>query len=112
MMLQVEQTLDAKLLEVVVHHLVIEHDALRLRFRRTPQGWQQVCAGPDIGGIFQHVILSQLSRSEQLERIEAITYEAQAGLNLETGPLMRAVYFDGAEGVNRLLIGLYPSSGG
>jgi len=103
-MLEVERTLDAKLLETAVHQLVIEHDSLRLRFHRTPRDWQQVCVGPDVGGIFQHVILSQLSSREQSERIETITREAETGLNLETGPLMRAVYFDGAEGVNRLLI--------
>jgi amino acid adenylation domain-containing protein/non-ribosomal peptide synthase protein (TIGR01720 family) len=104
MMLEVKQTLNAKLLEAAVHHLVIEHDALRLRFHRTPQGWQQVCVGPDVNGIFQHVILPQLSSREQAARIEAISREAQASLNLEAGPLMRAVYFDSGKGANRILI--------
>jgi amino acid adenylation domain-containing protein/non-ribosomal peptide synthase protein (TIGR01720 family) len=104
MMLEVKRKLNAKLLAMAVHHLVIEHDALRLRFHRTPQGWQQVCVGPDVGGISQYVDLSQLSPREQSDRINAITREAQTGLNLENGPLMRAVYFDGAEGMNRLLI--------
>jgi len=104
MMLEVKQTLDAKLLKRAVENLVLEHDALRLRFHRAPQGWQQVCAGPEVNGIFQHIVLSQLSPREQSERIEAITREAQAGLSLETGPLMRAVYFGGAEGVDRLFI--------
>jgi amino acid adenylation domain-containing protein/non-ribosomal peptide synthase protein (TIGR01720 family) len=104
MMLEVKRKLDPGHLETAVHHLVLEHDALRLRFHRTLQGWQQVCVGPDVHRVFQHVILSQLSPREQSARIEAITREAQASLNLETGPLMRAVYFDSAEGVNRLLI--------
>src|SRR5579864_4609900 len=104
MTLEVKQRLDATLLETAVHHLIIEHDALRLRFHRTPQGWQQVCSGPDVNGTFQHVILSQLSPREQSERIQIMTREVQASLNLETGPLIRAVYFDGAETVNKLLI--------
>jgi amino acid adenylation domain-containing protein/non-ribosomal peptide synthase protein (TIGR01720 family) len=104
MMLEVKRTLSAKLLEAAVHHLIIEHDALRLRFHRTPQGWQQICVRPNVNGTFQHVILSQLSPREQAKRIEAITREAQASLDLETGPLIRAVYFNGAAGVHRLFI--------
>jgi amino acid adenylation domain-containing protein/non-ribosomal peptide synthase protein (TIGR01720 family) len=103
-MLTVKRTLDAKLLERAIQNLVIEHDAFRLRFHRTPLGWQQVCVGPDVGGTFQHVILPQLPPREQSERIETITREAQASLDLETGPLMRAVYFDGADDANRLFI--------
>jgi len=102
--LTVKRPLDAKLLERAVHHVVIEHDAFRLRFHRTALGWQQVCVRPDVKGVFQHIILSQLPPREQSERIEAITREAQTSLNLEGGPLMRAVYFDGAEGGDRLFI--------
>ncbi|HVG92508.1 MAG TPA: amino acid adenylation domain-containing protein, partial [Alphaproteobacteria bacterium] len=104
MTLEVKRPLDLKLLETAVQQLVLEHGALRLRFHRTPQGWQQICDGPEVSGIVKHVTLSQLSARGQSERIEAVTHQAQATLNLENGPLMRAVYFDGAEGGNRLFI--------
>jgi non-ribosomal peptide synthase protein (TIGR01720 family) len=104
MTLEVKRAVNAKLLENAIENLVLEHDAFRLRFHRTPQGWQQVCVRPDVKGIFQHIILSQLTPREQSERIETITRESLASVNLEAGPLIRTVYFEGPQGLNKLLI--------
>lgn len=105
MMLEIGRALDAQRLESAVHNLVFRHDALRLRFHRAQDGWQQRSGPGDASGTFQHIVLSHLPPHEQLQRIEAVSSQLQSTLNLEAGPLLCAVYFEGGtHGVNRLFI--------
>src|SRR5436309_8432373 len=105
MLLEVREELSPLLLEQTVQHLLVHHDALRLRFLQTQSGWEQVNAGLDDPTPFSSVDLSELQGPEQGNAIEAAAAALQASLELTTGPLLRVVYFDqGAAKPSRLLL--------
>jgi amino acid adenylation domain-containing protein/non-ribosomal peptide synthase protein (TIGR01720 family) len=105
MMVEVEHDLEPPLIEETVEHLLVHHDALRLRFERGEQSWQQVNAGLDGAVPFVCVDLSGLPAAEQGPAIEARAAALQASLDLTEGPLMRVAYFDrGSEHRGHLLL--------
>jgi len=104
-LLEVWQNLDFQILEQVVKRSLQHHDALRLRFQPTENGWQQVNAAPDEIVPVTRVDLSGQSEVEQEKAIASTAAELQASLNLSAGPLMRVAYFDlGEDKLARLLI--------
>jgi amino acid adenylation domain-containing protein/non-ribosomal peptide synthase protein (TIGR01720 family) len=79
--------------EKAVSALIEQHETLRLRLARSEQGWRQSIA-PLEGSVVEWIDLSGLAEAE---RGPAITEEAtrlQKSLNLETGSVFRAAYFD------------------
>jgi amino acid adenylation domain-containing protein/non-ribosomal peptide synthase protein (TIGR01720 family) len=94
MLLELRQPVDSALLEQVVHHLLIHHDALRLRFERTESGWQQTNTAPDDTVPFSHIDLSSLPEQTQQSALETTRLELQASLNLSQGPMLRVAHFD------------------
>ena len=106
-LLEVEQGLEPALLERAVQHLLLHHDALRLRFVEEESGWRQVNAdyAPHEAVPFRRVDLSGLPQAEQKAAIEATAAELQASLNLAAGPLVRVALLDlGASQAARLLM--------
>jgi amino acid adenylation domain-containing protein/FkbH-like protein/non-ribosomal peptide synthase protein (TIGR01720 family) len=93
------------LLEKALQHLLVQHDALRLRFVQEESGWQQYAGSldnPTVSLIRQN--FSALSPQEQESAIQATIEQLQPSLNLSDGPLMRVAYFDlGAGKPSRLL---------
>ncbi len=73
--------------------LTAHHDALRLRFRRGPGGWEQTYAAPDLPAPLAQVDLSALPEPLQGGAVTAAAALAQTGLDLENGPLHRPVLF-------------------
>ncbi len=85
--------LEPQRLQKALLHVIMQHDALRLRFTRATTGWRQAYA-PLAGELPLHVLnAASLSSSDQRTLIENVTAECQASLNLETGPVLRFVYF-------------------
>ncbi len=107
--LEVRQSLDLKLLERVVEHLLQHHDALRLRFVQTESGWQQFLSNTDGEEIpFSYIDLSALPEIQQKAAMEATASELQASLNLSQGPLVRVALFNlGDRKPNRLLLTIH-----
>ncbi|MEG4503173.1 amino acid adenylation domain-containing protein [Microcoleus sp. F6_B4] len=104
-LLSVPADLQPKLLELAVQKILIHHDALRLRFKRSEAGWQQDRATPDDQIPFQVADLSDIPIAEQPGHMEAIANETQASLNLSAGPIMRVVLFVlGSDRPGRMLI--------
>ncbi|BAY23353.1 amino acid adenylation domain protein [Calothrix sp. NIES-2100] len=104
-LLEVRQNLDFEILEQVIKRLLQHHDALRLRFQQTENGWQQVNAAPDEIVPVTRLDLSDKPDAEQEKAIVSIATELQASLNLSNGPLIRVAYFDqGNDKLARLLI--------
>lgn len=100
-LLEVRQNLDCRVLEQVVQQLLKHHDALRMRFQPTENGWQQINADPNEVTPITRRDFSALSEAEQLSAMS----ELQAILNLSSGPLMRVAYLDlGEQKLSRLLI--------
>jgi non-ribosomal peptide synthase protein (TIGR01720 family) len=95
--------IDATALGQIVKKLVEHHDALRLRFERTAQGWRQWGVAEE-GEVFSRVDLSQFGPVEQKAKIEEIANQVQASLNLNEGPIVRVVLIElGAGRGQRLL---------
>jgi len=105
MLLEVRESLDASLLEKVVGHLLLHHDALRLRFERAETGWRQFNSDSLEPPSFYVVNLSEVSEDTRQEAIEAAATELQSSLNLSAGPLLRVALFNlGPQKPQRLLI--------
>ncbi len=103
-LIAVRDPLDPSLLEAAVAQLILHHDALRLHFTHTDQGWQQTHREPDELSVFSHHDLTRVARAEQRTRLEAMAAECQGTLDLANGPLLRVAHVClGADEPERLL---------
>jgi amino acid adenylation domain-containing protein/non-ribosomal peptide synthase protein (TIGR01720 family) len=103
-LLEAREPLDAAALHDAVAHLLTHHDALRLRLTRTEAGFAQALAAPGGPVPFEHVDLSGLPEDARGTAVERAAAEAQASLDLASGPLVRVVLFDTGAGASRLLV--------
>ncbi|WP_338744881.1 amino acid adenylation domain-containing protein [Pseudomonas putida] len=96
-MLKTSETLDELHLQAALACVLEHHDALRLHFDQVDGAWQAVF------GTSQQALLwrRQVAHAEALEQVGN---EAQRSLNLEHGPLLRAVLGDLPDGSQRLLL--------
>ena len=102
--LRLRERLAAGPLRHAVGLLLEHHDALCLRFERTPAGWVQSYGAPGEPPLVE-VDLGALPADVRTRALEAAAAEVQRGLDLARGPLLRAALFDlgrGEEG--RLLL--------
>ncbi|NEP60516.1 MAG: amino acid adenylation domain-containing protein, partial [Symploca sp. SIO2G7] len=103
-LLEVRQAINLALLEKALQHLLLHHDALRLRFEQTESGWQAQ-SSPDVSVPLARWDFSGLAVAEQTSAIDTKATELQASLNLSTGLLVRVGFFDlGVHQTSRLLI--------
>ncbi|MEV1119913.1 non-ribosomal peptide synthase/polyketide synthase [Actinosynnema sp. NPDC049800] len=86
LLVELEPAVDAEALRAAVRTVVGHHDALRLRFREVDGRWVQEVADTE----------ADVFRVEVDADVEAAAREAQRGLDLVAGPLLRAVFFPGA----------------
>jgi amino acid adenylation domain-containing protein/non-ribosomal peptide synthase protein (TIGR01720 family) len=97
--------LDPTLLKQALQHVLLHHDALRMRFVAGESGWQQIDAGLDAEVSFTYVDLSGLAEEEQRDALAAQANQLHSSLCLSEGPLVRAAFFDhGLPRAGRLLI--------
>jgi amino acid adenylation domain-containing protein/non-ribosomal peptide synthase protein (TIGR01720 family) len=104
-LLELQQDIEPNNLQQAIQHLLAQHDALRLNFRSTANGWESFNAGvkPEIP--FTKFDFSHLSQKQQKAAIEAKATELQASLDLSNSSLVRVALFDlGSQQNNRLLI--------
>ncbi|MBW4667898.1 MAG: amino acid adenylation domain-containing protein [Cyanomargarita calcarea GSE-NOS-MK-12-04C] len=105
LLLEVPPDLKPQILEQVVQHLLVHHDALRLRFTVSNTGWQQVNLAPEKTVPFTTINLSDVPPNEQQVALESAVAQLQMTLNLSDGPLMRVALFDlGRDFPGRLLL--------
>ncbi|AKQ66397.1 Non-ribosomal peptide synthetase [Myxococcus hansupus] len=105
LLLEPREPLNAEMLSAALRALVDHHDALRLRLTRSTAGWEQSCAEPGRDVPLRQVDLAGLTPAAQASEMERLATEAQAGLDLADGRLVRAVLFDrGAGQTGRLLL--------
>jgi amino acid adenylation domain-containing protein/non-ribosomal peptide synthase protein (TIGR01720 family) len=98
-MLEVREVVDPAMLEQALSHLVRHHDALRLRFMRGDDGWQQTQTGVEHPVVLQH---------RDGAGLEEACAELQVGGDLASGSLLRAALFDLGPGQPaRLLIAVH-----
>ncbi|HEX6290123.1 MAG TPA: amino acid adenylation domain-containing protein [Herpetosiphonaceae bacterium] len=103
--LALRQPIAPALLEQVVGHLVQHHEALRLRFVHTDQGWQQEIAAPPAQIPFTSIDLSALPEPEQDRTVEQAAADLAARMELGSGVLLHVALLDrGAQRPNLLLL--------
>lgn len=88
-----QKSLDPELLKEAVLKLFVHHDALRSRFIKTDQGWQQINAEVEDHIIFHEFDLSALSVEIQKQKIIDIAEKIRHTINISTGPLATVIYF-------------------
>ncbi|MCP2052623.1 UNVERIFIED_ORG: amino acid adenylation domain-containing protein/non-ribosomal peptide synthase protein (TIGR01720 family) [Pseudomonas fluorescens] len=98
LLLAPREALEPARLDVALTRLINHHDALRLRFVRQADGWQQAHAEP-----VASVSVWQAQVADEAE-LAALCDEAHGSLDLEQGPLLRAVLVSMADGAQRLLL--------
>jgi amino acid adenylation domain-containing protein/non-ribosomal peptide synthase protein (TIGR01720 family) len=105
LLFETAERLDPAVLAGALARLEEHHDALRMRYRRGPAGWEQTCAAPGAGDTpLVLADLSALDPAVQPAAVETAAAQAQTSLDLEAGPVHRPVLFDlGAGRPGRLL---------
>jgi len=104
MLLEVQGLADASLFAKAVERLLLQHDALRLRYASDHDVWQQTLVAPDGVVPFETVDLLA-AEDEEGALIADHAARLHASLNLHNGPLMRLALFDrGAQRNSYLLI--------
>src|SRR5581483_11540013 len=106
--LLLKTTLAPSLLQAARLSLLKQHDAGRLRFDPTLEGWRQSHAQPALSLPLLQVDLTQVPAGMQPLVLGELADQVQASLDLAEGPLLRAVCFElGAPQGNRLLVVLH-----
>ena len=104
MLLRVPPTCEPGLVRQTIHHLLLQHDLLRLRVQRETTDWSSFISAPEDDVPFIHVALSHLPASEQPFALAAAASQLQASLDLTDGPILRVAFFTlGAQQHGRLL---------
>lgn len=107
-LLRSTQPLDEAHLASALNELVRHHEALRLRFFKDASGqWRQrVAAFTATGGQASRPLLWS-GRAANAQEIEALCAHAQRSLDIEQGPLLRALLIDAGEEGTRLLLAIH-----
>ena len=102
-LLKLPSALQPALLKRALQHLVLHHDALRLRFMSESSGWRQENAGAGEAVPFTVVDLSAQPPETRQAALENTAGALHSGLKLDSGPLLQAALFQ-FDGEQRLLI--------
>jgi len=100
-LLKLSKPLQASVLQAAMEYLLYHHDALRLSFSEEKgRGWQAIFLAPEQANkdLLWHTSVSGA------EELEVLCNETQRSLDLERGPLLRAVLVDLPDGEQRLLL--------
>ncbi|MFT0516998.1 non-ribosomal peptide synthetase [Pseudomonas faucium] len=100
-LLQVRQPLEQALLEQALGALLQHHDSLRLRFTQANGRWQGTFAAPG------NVQLLWTATVADFNDCQALYTDVQRSLDLEQGPLLRALLVTDGQGAQRLLLAIH-----
>jgi len=93
LLLKVPAEIDEILVEQAVYHLLVQHDALRLHFSATADGWNQHYSQMTDAIPFAVEDVAGIAEAEQRELMESKAAQWQASLDLSEGPLVQVVMF-------------------
>jgi aryl carrier-like protein len=95
-LLKLSQPIKPDFLRSAVTHLLLHHDALRLRFFYSGEEWTQVNSEPQSTVPFELIDISQAGETKIDHVLRSHAARIHAGLNLREGPIIRLALFDGA----------------
>ncbi|MGG0815881.1 non-ribosomal peptide synthase/polyketide synthase [Paenibacillus alvei] len=93
MLLSLKQSTDSKLLGQAFGYLLEHHDALRMRYFQTEEGWKQINEEESPTLSVETVDLSRLPSEKQEAAMQQHADQVQRSLLLTAGKLMNAVLF-------------------
>ncbi|MEH2381700.1 MAG: amino acid adenylation domain-containing protein [Nostoc sp.] len=93
-LLEVQQAIAPELVAQAVQQLLLQHDALRLRFRNEESGWRQLLASSDDVLPITKLDFSTLAEVEQESAQKEALAQLQASLNLSDKPLIQFALCD------------------
>ncbi|AVM08497.1 non-ribosomal peptide synthetase [Bacillus velezensis] len=105
-MLYWKEGLDESKLREVMKKITEHHDALRMVYVPTEDGYEARNRGIDEGDLFSLEVFSLLEENNPAETIETISNEIQQSIHLAEGPLMKLGLFRCQEG-DHLLIAVH-----
>ncbi|MDU9405875.1 non-ribosomal peptide synthetase [Pseudomonas sp. zfem004] len=100
-LLEARQPLQAAKLEQALAALVAHHDSLRLRFRQAQGRWQGEYAQPHTQPLLWTATVADFNDCQ------ALYSDVQRSLDLEQGPLLRALLVSDGQGAQRLLLAIH-----
>ena len=105
---EVPPDIDVDVLEEALHRVVLHHDALRLRFRQSADGWQQEYGPAPTSTPIVRVDLSAVGEHDRGAALTARSTKLQERLSITEGPLLRAMHVQyGDEEPERLVIAIH-----
>ncbi len=102
-MLYRKERFDEETVRQVLQKLAEHHDALRMVFRKTEQGFSARNRAIQEGGLFTLDVFDFKDAENTAQAVEAKATDIQAGIDLENGPLVKAGLFRFADGDHLLL---------
>lgn len=104
--LRFNSAVDGQILEKALHAVINHHDALRLRFRKKNGQWQQSFS-PTLKNTlnFQRCDLTGIANDARDAKIAREKVKAAGSLNIGSGPVLNAIFFEG--GVSQLFLTLH-----
>ncbi|MEU4445217.1 non-ribosomal peptide synthase/polyketide synthase [Actinosynnema sp. NPDC050801] len=103
MLLELTEDLDEAALARALGALPVHHDALRMRFRRVDGRWHQDNAPVGRTVEIERHDLSRVDERDRRSKMEEVADDVQAGFDLDSGLLLRAVLFRCGDGAPPLL---------
>ena len=91
-------------LRKVMSKIVQHHDALRMIFKQTPNGYEAWQSGIEESELFHLEILDYKNESYPAEAVEHKANEIQSSIDLSKGPLMKLGLFRCADGDHLLIV--------
>ncbi|MEK4528987.1 amino acid adenylation domain-containing protein [Paenibacillus sp. FSL H8-0104] len=105
-MLYRKERFDEEMVRQVLQKLAEHHDALRMVFRKTEQGFSARTRAIQEDEMFTLDVFDFKDAENPTQTVEAKATDIQAGIDLENGPLMKAGLFQCADG-DHLLLGVH-----
>ncbi|MBU9710031.1 amino acid adenylation domain-containing protein, partial [Paenibacillus sp. AK121] len=102
-MLYRKERFDEETVRQVLQKLAEHHDALRMVFCKTEQGFSARTRAIQEGGLFTLDVFDFKDAENTAQAVEAKATDIQAGIDLENGPLVKAGLFRCADGDHLLL---------
>ncbi len=100
-LLEVDPSVNSKVLRKSVDYCVDHHDALRARFQETNGNWSQTIPGEETKSLLETISLP----AHQVDELDQHIANQQAQFNLQIGPLVRFVLYQFGNGIpDRLLV--------
>ncbi|APO47826.1 hypothetical protein BS614_29930 [Paenibacillus xylanexedens] len=102
-MLYRKERFDEEMVRQVLQKLAEHHDALRMVFRKTEQGFSARTRAIQEDELFTLDVFDFKDTENPTQAVEAKATDIQAGIDLKNGPLMKAGLFQCADGDHLLL---------